>query len=412
MGERLTHAQVLQKRTADASQVFWKRCLGTNPSFSQATEGQPSGPVICSVPFLSHRRPLVAVGCEAGVWVGNRHQPLSFRQVLRLPSVTQISVLEDELIMLVLSQQKLFVFNLEAVVGPMPPLHVSSRSYSFRNISSFGLGQFDGRALLVVMEYKVRLGIGETVFRVFDARRLVPLFSVASKGGTWNKKLRPSEEFYVPGRALGVQFLQSGILVLVEKVGFEFMVLTTKRGVQLPTHPEGFPELDELAKSRQGATPLGMVRSSATEFLLCYDTYGVHVNNLGHPTRTPQAIQWEGVFESVAFHPPYALLLSPSVIEVRHITTAKLLHIYVGHDIRCTWDGTGTNRPPDVCGPRGWGDMALSLEPRVHITESPNSESRWDASLEQSLFELIPLDMRDQLTVSSGPSAATHTRIV
>lgn len=58
----------------------------------------------------------------------------------------------------------------------------------------------------------------------------------------------------------------------------------------------------------------------------------------GEPNRDCQAIEWEGHPESVAFHPPYLLLISAPFVEIRHIDTAKLLQIYTGSDIRLTWE--------------------------------------------------------------------------
>lgn len=49
-------------------------------------------------------------------------------------------------------------------------------------------------------------------------------------------------------------------------------------------------------------------------------------------------IEWEGLPDFVAFHPPYLLLISSPFIEIRHIDTAKLLQIYTGRDIHCTWE--------------------------------------------------------------------------
>ena len=58
----------------------------------------------------------------------------------------------------------------------------------------------------------------------------------------------------------------------------------------------------------------------------------------GEPNRDAQAIDWEGRPDSVAFHPPYVLLVSTPFIEIRHIDTGKLLQIYTGTDIHLTWE--------------------------------------------------------------------------
>lgn len=66
--------------------------------------------------------------------------------------------------------------------------------------------------------------------------------------------------------------------------------------------------------------------------------FGIYVDRHGEPNRDCQAIEWEGRPDSVAFHPPYLLLVSSPFIEIRHIDNAKLLQIYTGSDLRLTWE--------------------------------------------------------------------------
>jgi hypothetical protein len=69
------------------------------------------------------------------------------------------------------------------------------------------------------------------------------------------------------------------------------------------------------------------------------------------------------------FLPPLVILVSSTVIEVRHINTGKLLQIFTGRDMRCTWDGTGLFSD-ETPGPDGWGDVVQSQESRIHICMS------------------------------------------
>lgn len=135
-----------------------------------------------------------------------------------------------------------------------------------------------------------------------------------------------------------------------------------------------------------------MFRSTETEFLLCYDSFGVYVDRHGEPNRDCQVIEWEGRPDSVGFHPPYLLLCSAPFIEIRHIDTAKLLQIYTGSDLRLTWDGTGGQaRPPiDNPGPKGYGDETSSQEPRIHICQRPDDMRRTRQGIGQHVFELTP----------------------
>jgi hypothetical protein len=50
-------------------------------------------------------RSLIAIGCEEGVWIGLRHDPRSLRKVLHVKAVTNIAVLEEFGIVLVLQDK-------------------------------------------------------------------------------------------------------------------------------------------------------------------------------------------------------------------------------------------------------------------------------------------------------------------
>lgn len=146
-----------------------------------------------------------------------------------------------------------------------------------------------------------------------------------------------------------------------------------------PVKTRDRPALSELKAKCDSTKPLAMFRSTETEFILCYESewgvviscskashlarpesrvfpvprrgqqaflsvelkcaaFGLYVDRHGEPNRDCQAIEWEGKPDSVAFHPPYLLLISAPFIEVRHIDNAKLLQIYTGSDIRLTWE--------------------------------------------------------------------------
>lgn len=152
---------------------------------------------------------------------------------------------------------------------------------------------------------------------------------------------RVFRDFYIPTVATYVHFLKVKLAIVCAK-GFEIMDLTDLKGGAIPIFEASKvrekPLLSELQQRCEKATPLAMFRSTDSEFLLCYDTFGIYVDRHGEPNRELLPIEWEGRPERVVFHPPYVLLISPSFIEVRHIDTAKICQIYTGKDIRCTWE--------------------------------------------------------------------------
>lgn len=147
--------------------------------------------------------------------------------------------------------------------------------------------------------------------------------------------------FYIPTEAQNVHFLNTKLAIVCAR-GFEIMDLTDLKGGAIPQFTsdaiKSNPRIAELKSRHDTTRPLAMFRSTSEEFLLCYATFGMYVNRYGEASRDMLPIEWEGTPDSVVFHPPYILLVSPSFIEVRHIDTAKLLQIYTGSDMRCTWE--------------------------------------------------------------------------
>ena len=162
--EKLNHAKVLRNEVNDAGKVFEMTPLSVDTFFQAPGYGVPAnnddytGRVTCSVPFTTvDRRSLVAVGCEQGVWIGVRHDPSSLRKVLHVRSVTQIAVLEEFGIFLVLADKSLLAYHLEALVPTAASPQVRSapqRLSGVRDIVFFCVGQISGRTLVLYMKRK------------------------------------------------------------------------------------------------------------------------------------------------------------------------------------------------------------------------------------------------------------------
>lgn len=171
-----------------------------------------------------------------------------------------------------------------------------------------------------------------------DNRQRRPFGNLLGQRTEW---FRLYKDFFIPTEALAVHFLKHKLAVVCAK-GFEIMDLTDLKGGSIPVFDPARirdrPHLAEIQRRCDSARPLGMFRSTETEFFLCYDSFGLYVDRHGEPNRNQEAIEWEGRPDTAAFHPPYLLLISAQFIEIRHIDTAKLVQIYTGGDIRLTWE--------------------------------------------------------------------------
>ena len=118
--------------------------------------------------------------------------------------------------------------------------------------------------------------------------------------------------------------------------------------------------------------------------------FGLYVDKHGDPRRSMGTVEWEGKAERVAWHAPYILLFGSRFIEIRHVETGRLVQIILGNDIRCTWDGRGTNQyqaiPEDP-----WGEE-VSQQPKIHgVMNIVMDQAGKTKSTVQHVFELVSL---------------------
>lgn len=146
------------------------------------------------------------------------------------------------------------------------------------------------------MLYMKRKGM-DSLFRVLEpvlgrnaedqSRQRRPFGNLLGQRTEW---FRLYKDFFIPTEALGVHFLKHKLAVVCSK-GFEIMDLTEYVDEKLewiridltcslkggsipifdPAKVRDKPRLAEIQRRCESAKPLGMFRSTETEFLLCYD---------------------------------------------------------------------------------------------------------------------------------------------
>jgi hypothetical protein len=125
----------------------------------------------------------------------------------------------------------------------------------------------------------------DSVFRVLEPvvghineRSRAPA-SLSSRLGLKSQRsdwFRTYREFFLPSESYDLVFLKARIAVLCAR-GFEIMDLTDFKSVTIPQRDD--PRLEKLAKRCDSCRPLGMFRSNADEFLLCYDGTSLSFSN-------------------------------------------------------------------------------------------------------------------------------------
>lgn len=357
---KLDDAVQLRMAIQNSNMVFEQQTLSDDvfalaPSLSLEPEravpgvdaGVFHGRVTCAVPFVTaDRRRLVAVGCADGVWIGLRNDAKSLRKVLHLKFVTQCAVLESFGIFVVLADKVLISYSLEALVPTSsssaaslrPPQKLSGN----RDVLFFNVGVLKDRTLLIYMKKKAN----ESVFRALEPVLNAPRanegkagsgffgkFSKDSKNSDW---FRIYKTFFIPSEAYSIQFLKSKLCIICAK-GFEIMNLDSLLPGTIPDFAHASrddPRVLQLQKRVETAKPLGMFKTSDSEFLLCYDAFACYVDRLGEPIRLDQIIEWEGFPKQVAFSGNYVLAFDPRFVEIRDTQAGRLVQIMRGYDVR------------------------------------------------------------------------------
>ncbi|KIL64636.1 hypothetical protein M378DRAFT_186692 [Amanita muscaria Koide BX008] len=404
---KLEEALVLRRVVQDSNKVFEVETLSADKFLMSASTGSQqqswnqevyTGKVACSVPFTStDGRALVAIGCAEGVWIGSRHDPKSVRRVLHLKLVTQVAILEEFGIFLVLADKSLFAYHIEALVPTSISLHtppasqVPQKLNQSKDVHFFRVGSLHNRTLVIYMKKKG----SDSIFRVLEpvgekisqgVRAPIDLFSrlrVRSAKSDWFRIYR---DFFLPFETFDLIFLKARVAVLSTK-GFEIMDLNNFDSVTIPPRENPLPQ---LARRCESGRPKGMFRSAEDEFLLCYDEFGVYVDKRGDPSRSAGIIEWEGTAERVALHAPYILLFDSRFIEIRHIKTGRLAQIISGNDLRCIWDGRGIGTNVAAT-PIDGHYSEVEQEAQVHaVMLNPEGSLGNRKAVAQTVFELIP----------------------
>lgn len=211
---------------------------------------------------------LMAVGTDFGVYVSETRNPRGWQRALPIAKVTQIAVIEEFSLFLVLADKALIAYHLEHIIpttNPADTKRAPQKLSGARDVGFFATGRMKDRTLVF---YKKREAMSST-FKVLE-----PVFQKASeKKSRFSRKsstdfFRDFDEFYIPTDCYGINLFHSSLAIQTSK-GFEVMTLDNKR-------PGSIPELKAshvaaIAQRLVGQRPLGMFRLSNIEFLLCYE---------------------------------------------------------------------------------------------------------------------------------------------
>ncbi|MCJ1276690.1 RHO1 GDP-GTP exchange protein 2 [Puttea exsequens] len=293
--------------------------------------------VNCLVPVDGGRK--LVFGTDTGIYVSDR-KPKSPaarpKRVLDITNVTQIDVLEEYQLLLVLATKSLMSYPLEVLDPNDTQSPMLKRPKKIQNHANFfKAGVCMGRHLVCSAKMS---GISTTikVFEPLDTMskgKKKPAIGRMFQSG--QETLKPFKEFYVPAESSSIDFLRSKLCVACSR-GFEVVSLDTLETQPLLDHAD--TSLDFVTRNDKN-TPISIERLNG-EFLLHYTDFSFFVNRNGWRARSDWLINWEGRPQTFALSHPYLLAFEPNFIEIRHLETAQLVHIITAKNVRMLHSST------------------------------------------------------------------------
>jgi len=281
--------------------------------------------------FLDGARKLV-LGTDNGIYVCDR-KPRDAnsrpRKVLDCKNVSQVDVLEQHNIVLVLTEKTMYSYPMEALDPDDVNSVVMKRGRKICHANFFKSGVCAGTQLVCCVKTS---GLSTTI------KAYEPMDSMTKKAkksgfakmlATNQDVLKPLKEFYIPTESSSIHFLRAKLCVGCAR-GFEIVSLDTLEAQSLLDQAD--TSLD-FVQRKENIKPIHIERLGQ-EFLLCYTDYSFFVNRNGWRARPDWLISWEGNPNAFAIFTPYILAFEPNFIEIRHMETGALVHIITNKNIR------------------------------------------------------------------------------
>lgn len=261
-------------------------------------------------------------------------------QAIQINRVTQIAVLEEFSLCLVIADKSLIAYHLDVILPvsnfPAPQQDSGRRApqklSGARDVSFFATARMKDRTLVF---YKKKEGLHST-FKVLEpvfqksTEKKSRLFGGKRFGAT-TEFFREFDEFYIPTECFTINLFKSSIAISTLK-GFELMTLDKKVPISIPDTRN--PGLGNITNRLNGQRPLGMFRLSESEFLLCYEECGVYVDSHGDVSRSV-IMEFVGRAKTAAMYGAYLVLFDNDFVEVRNAENGRLRQVIAGRDVRC-----------------------------------------------------------------------------
>ncbi|KAI1320170.1 RHO1 GDP-GTP exchange protein 2 [Mortierella claussenii] len=233
-----------------------------------------SNKVNCSATMGKKSAMRLVIGTDAGVFVGKPKG--QFVKIISRERVSQVDVLEDERILLVLAEKQLLAYGLEAL-DPTDPNSPNKRAKKLgSSVSFFKTGVWQNRTLVgIVKNSSNALDASSTIktlepIQHDDSKKNKHSLRTMLRGGN-TELFKLYKDFYIPRETNSLHFLRNTLCVGCSK-GFELIDLSNLNTQDLLDFSD--PTLEFVHKKDENLKPLALYRIGTGDsftFLLCYE---------------------------------------------------------------------------------------------------------------------------------------------
>ncbi|ANB12029.1 Rho family guanine nucleotide exchange factor ROM2 [Sugiyamaella lignohabitans] len=319
-----------------------------------------NSPVNCGVSFVyADRNEYCMLGLDYGVYLHDKRVGSVWKRCLTLTHVTQIAVIQDMNVAIILAGKTLAYYHLDVLINQAtkPDTQKSTvvpKGYklSEKNVGFFATGIMRDRILLF---YKKTDGLS-SVFKVLEPvrekgsqqKRSKVLFS-RDETLSSTEYFRDVDKFYIPTESYGISLFKSTFAVHTTK-GFELLSFDTKSTpLSLPLiAPQAlqnvlrisrgfkFSSVDSFKKKIESSKPLGMFRVTSESIILCYAEFALYTDNDGNLNDRNAVFSYLSKAKKVSFQMPHLIIFGDEIIEVRRVDrSGQLRQVITGKHIRC-----------------------------------------------------------------------------
>ncbi|KAK3662188.1 RHO1 GDP-GTP exchange protein 2 [Elasticomyces elasticus] len=324
----MEHIAAQKERLGERHRIFSmsKLCEGF---FTQTVR------INCCRPIDGGRK--LVIGTDFGVFVSERKKDgggvvAKPRKLLEARFVTQLEVLEQHSILVVLADKAVYTYPLEALDPEESPNSPAKKGKRICHANYINAGMCNGQTLLCCVKsssLSSTVKVFEPMERTAAGKKKSGFAKMLASG---QEVLRPYKEFYIPMESNSIHFLRSKLCVGGAK-GFEIVSLETLETQSLLDQAD--TSLDFVSRRSEASVKPIYIERNTSEFLLCYNDFSFYVNKNGWRARGDWKILWEGRPEAFAtWGEKYILAFEPEFIEVRGSESGGLVCILTLRGVR------------------------------------------------------------------------------